>query len=126
VKPIKDNTYQTYCSRLRQYRRAVEDAKLAGDTEKLEMWQKEVIRMEARLISIGREVPPKDEEVKDPTTVNKEAELRKLSYQKEFEMYLTSYRWAKNNGNKQMMENFKGVIEKLGYKLPPGEEEPAA
>jgi len=100
---IADNTYMTYCSRLRKYRTAYKDTKD-------EYWLKQVTKLEAKILSTGRELP-KDKVL--PSTKIDTSVL--LSPQ--IAMYKKAYQSAVKTGEKEMQERFKKALADLGVEV---------
>jgi hypothetical protein len=101
VRPIQDNTYMTYCSRLRKYRNAYEETKN-------DFWKEQVIKLEAKILACGRELP-KDRE-KPSTAIEPLSELQT----REVAMYKGAYERSVKQGDTKRAEDFKTVLAKLG------------
>jgi hypothetical protein len=111
---LADTTYQVYCSNLRKYRKKVKETQGFEDQK---YWEKQLLRMEARILCGGRPLPEeKEESVVVPNNAVVTASPQ-LELSREAKSYLIAYKMAMKNGDVKAAERFKEVLQKLGIEV---------
>jgi hypothetical protein len=105
---LADNTYTSYCSHWRKYKRMMRETE---GTEEYKYWEGQLTGVEIRILNGGREIPQEKEKAPLVTPNNKKTSTLPPSSSEEVAKTMQAYERAKNMADSPMRTDMLKRIE---------------
>jgi hypothetical protein len=112
---LADNTYTSYCSHWRKYKRMMKETE---GTPEFKYWEEQLTGVEIRILNGGREIPKEKEApaVVIPNNVRQSPTLP-LTASNEVASAMRAYEIAKRSGDEKMIQRFEKRLKQLGVEV---------